>query len=206
MIAEKYPLQWPIGYPRTKYPSRSRFGSQPFGRTRDAIMSELDKLLNYNERKTIVLSTNIPLKQDGFPYANYRQPDDKGVAVYFEYKKEQVVLCCDAWNTIEHNMWSIAKTIEAIRGIERWGVSDFLKRSFTGFTALPPKAEDQPKREWWSVFNYAQKPGSAAWDREGFKAQYISLAKKAHPDAGGSNAAFQELNEAYDQGKKYFGL
>lgn len=202
MLAEKYPLQWPQGYPRNKYPKPSRFGNVTFGKARDEIFYELKLLLSYQEVATIVLSTNIPLKLDGFPYANFRQPDDKGIAVYFEYKKESVVLCCDEWNKIEANLWAVAKTINAIRGIERWGVSDFLKRSFTGFVALPPP---KPKRDWWSVLSYDSKPGPHNWDWEGVQAQYKSLAKRFHPDTGGSVDAFQELNNAFDEAKKYYG-
>lgn len=204
MLAEKFPLQWPVGYKRTKYPKRSQFGQQSFAKARDTIFAQLRLLLTYQERATIVMSTNIPLKLDGLPYASYRQPEDKGVAVYFQYKDESVVLCCDQWDKIEHNMWSIAKTIEALRGIERWGVSDFLKRSFTGFNALPPKGEDKPKRDWWVVMEYSQRPGRFSWDWEGVQAQYKSLAKKKHPDVGGTVAEFQELSNAYNEAINYF--
>lgn len=202
---EAYPLYWPAGYQRTKYPSTSQFGNQPFGKCRDAVFKQLELMLEYSERKTIVMSTNVPLRQDGIPYANYRQPDDKGVAIYFQYKKESIVICCDKWNKIEHNMWACSKTIEAMRGIERWGVSDFLKRSFTGFTALPEPESVVKKREWWIVFNYPLRPGNATWDWAGVETQYKSLAKKRHPDTGGSTAEFQELNDAFSEAKKYFG-
>lgn len=205
MLAEKFPLQWPSGYPRSKWAESAQFGNHSFAKARDKIFSELTLLLDYYERKTIVLSTNIPLKLDGMPYASYAQPADKGIAVYFQYKKESVVLCCDKWNKIEHNMWSIAQTINALRGIERWGVSDFLKRSFTGFNALPPKQSPHVKRDWWIVFEYAQRPGDQPWDWAGVEAQYKSLAKKRHPDMpGGSTEAFQELNTAYEQAQKYY--
>lgn len=205
MLAEKFPLQWPHGYPRTKYPKSSRFGNVTFARSRDEIFSELKLLLSYQQRSTIVLSTNIPLRMDGLPYANYRQPEDKGIAVYFQYKKESVVLCCDEWNKIEDNLWAVAKTINAIRGIERWGVSYFLKRSFTGFQALPPKTEGSNPVNWWEVMGYQQRPGTATWDWAGVYAQYKSLAKKHHPDAGGSVEQFQRLADAYEKAKQYFG-
>ncbi len=205
-LAEKYPLQWPAGYPVTKWPKPSRFGAVSFAKARDAIFNELRLMLSYHEKSTIVLSTNIPLRLDGLPYANFRQPENMGVAVYFLYGKEQVVLCCDQWNKIEHNLWAVAKTIESLRGIERWGVSDFIKRSFTGFNTLPPSsAPPTKKREWWVVLGYQQVPGMAIWDWEGVNAQYKSLAKKLHPDAGGSTIAFQELNEAYQQAKTRYG-
>lgn len=167
---------------------------------------QVELLLDYQERKTIILSTNIPLRQDGIPYASMRQPDDKGVALYFTYNKKDVVLCCDKWNKVEHNIWAIAKTVEAMRGIERWGVSDFLEHSFSGFQALPPKADDRPKRDWWVVMDYQSKPGVASWDWAGVEAQYRSLAKTRHPDMeGGSTIRFQELKTAFDEAKKYFG-
>lgn len=206
-VIDKYPLQWPIGYPRIKYPNLSRFGAQTFAKCRDEIFKQLNLMLDYQERKTIVLSTNISLRLDGIPYAGQKQPDDKGVAVYFQYKKEQVVICCDMWNKIEHNLWACAKTIEAMRAIDRWGVSEFMKRSFTGFTALPPPPPTtQPKKDWWTVFRYSQRPGTASWDYAGVEAQYKSLAKQLHPDMPtGSTVAFQELQNAFDEAKRYYG-
>ena len=202
MLAEKYPLQWPEAYPRKKWPNSSRFGQKSFAKARDEVFRQLSMLLSYQERATIVLSTNITLRLDGLPYANQPQPADKGVAVYFMYNKEQVVLCCDEWNKIEHNMWAIAKTVESIRSIERWGVSDFLKRSFTGFNALPPK---QDKKDWWRTLKYDSIPGKESWNWAGVEAQYKSLAKERHPDKpGGSTELFQELNQAFADAKKHF--
>lgn len=204
-LIEKYPLQWPLGYPRKMYPSRSRFGNKTFAKCRDEIFKQLEMMLSYSEKKTIVLSTNIPLRNDGLPYANTKQPLDKGVAVYFQYKNESTVICCDEWNKIEDNLWAVAKTIESIRAIDRWGVSDFLKRSFQGFTALPPKQPEKPKREWWIALNYQQKPSTSPWDWAGVEAQYKSLAKKLHPDVGGTVHQFQELASAFAEAKKHFG-
>lgn len=206
MLAEKYPLQWPLGFPRLNCRKRSRFGNPTFGKARDTIFHELKLMLSWEESKSIILSTNIPLKNDGFPYANFKQPADKGVAVYFKFKKKDIVLCCDCWDTIEHNLWAVAKTLEAMRGIERWGVSDFLEHSFQGFTALPPSPTEVPKKEWWIIFRYAQRPSTASWDWAGVEAQYKSLAKLYHPDTKtGSTELFQSLQAAYSEAKKYFG-
>jgi hypothetical protein len=206
MNIEKYPLCWPVGYPREQRPSRSRFGNNPFGKTRDEIFKQLRLMLSWKDRENVILSTNIPLKNDGYPYANYKQLSDKGVAVYFRYQNTDTVICCDKWDKIEDNLWAVAKTIESMRAIDRWGVSDFMKRSFTGFNALPPKQPDKPKREWWQVMTYSQKPGNASWDWAGVEAQYKSLAKQRHPDVvGGSVEQFQELSNAFAEAKKYYG-
>lgn len=195
----KYPLQWPETWARTKWPETAKFGSHSFTEARDELFRQVELLLDYWDHKSIVLSTNVPLRNDGIPYANMRQPDDKGVAVYFQYKKEATVLCCDKWNRIEHNLWALAKTIEALRGVERWGVSDFLKRSFTGFAELPPAAE---KQAWWRILGFAGIPLSY----ESVKTNYREIVKSAHPDAGGTTQWFQSVQEAYEQGKKHFGI
>ena len=41
----------------------------------------------------------------------------------------------------------LAKSIEAMRGIERWGPSQMMERTFTGFAALPEKSGS----DWWDV-------------------------------------------------------
>jgi hypothetical protein len=104
-------LCWPAGRPQTQYPKRSRFEAN-FARARDCLMREINLLGGRNA----VLSTNIPLRRDGLPFANYKVPTDKGVAVYFTYKDRQVCFACDAWDKIEDNMQAVWKTIEAPRG------------------------------------------------------------------------------------------
>ncbi len=49
------------------------------------------------------------------------------------------------------NIQAIRKTIEAMRGLERWGVSDMLQRTFSGFKALPDQT-GIGKEAWWIVF------------------------------------------------------
>jgi hypothetical protein len=55
-----------------------------------------------------------------------RARDDVGVAVYFSYRNQQRCFACDRWNRIQDNMQAISKTIEALRGIERWATGDNL--------------------------------------------------------------------------------
>jgi hypothetical protein len=128
-----YPLQWPTGKKRTSYRESSRFRSS-FAVARDELINEL-KMLG---AKQVVISTNVPLRQDGLPYANFRQPADPGVAVYFQYKNNSMCFACDRWQKIDDNIQAIRHTINALRGIARWGTGDILTAALTGFTALPP--------------------------------------------------------------------
>ncbi len=79
---EAYPLQWPPSWPRSKRPEHSRFGELTLEKGKNEIIRELE-LMNAKE---IIISTNLKLRIDGFPYSNQRQPDDRGVAVYFKLK------------------------------------------------------------------------------------------------------------------------
>ncbi len=51
-----------------------------------------------------------------------RKPDDRGVAVYFTHLRRSMCFTCDKWDQVEDNLYAIVKTIETLRGIERWGV------------------------------------------------------------------------------------
>jgi hypothetical protein len=72
----------------------------------------------------------VQLRQDGLPYANRRAPSDTGAAVYFSYKGRQMCFACDKWQDVYDNIYAISKTIEALRGIERWGAGDMVEQAF----------------------------------------------------------------------------
>lgn len=138
----------------------------------------------------IIISTNVHLRNDGYPYANYGKLDDCGIAVYFTYEKNQVVFACDKWDKLEDNMQAIRKTIEAMRGLDRWGVSDMLNRAFTGFKALP----EQTESSWWVILGISKDSTP-----EEIKKAYYAKAHDTHPDKnGGSSDEFQKVKSAYE--------
>ena len=182
-MTEAYPLQWPHGRPRTKFPERSRFGS----RSVDAATKELFSEIRLLGAGTPVLSSNIKLRRDGLPHSNQSPPIDKGVAVYFTHKKQAMCFACDRWDRVQDNIYAIAMTIGALRGIERWGSGSMVEQAFTGFVALPAPKDPH--------VILGVRPGASA---EEIDAAYRQKAKAAHPDnkEGGSVEAMQELNEA----------
>ncbi len=139
-----------------------------------------------------VLSTNIPLRNDGVPYANFRTPDDKGVAVYFTYKGNQMSFACDKWDNVADNIQSIRKTIEALRGIERWGASDMMERAFKGLQQL----EGPRPQTKWEILGIA--PGSSGEDCRQARNR---LAKLYHPDNGTQPNAemMAKVNQAFTE-------
>lgn len=189
MKHEAFPLYWPQGRPRT--PSYRREASNfrvTVGKARDELFAEIARL----GARSVVVSSNIPLRLDGKPYANTPRLDDPGVAAYFSHKGRAMCFACDRWAKVEDNMRAIAKTIDALRGIARWGTGDMLEAAFNGFTALP--APGAP-REWWEVLGVQRQ-----CTREDVKAAYRRLAAQHHPDRpGGSHERMAELNAAQEK-------
>ncbi len=180
-MTEAYPLQWPAGRPRSRTVQESRFKTQ-FWPAVQFVLNEIRRLGASNS----VISTNIELRQDGLPYANRRAPDDKGVAVYFTYRGKSMCFACDKWDKVGDNIYAVGKTIEALRGIERWGTGEMVEQAFHGFVALPSAKTP------WEVLGL--QPGATESEID---AAWRSLARVMHPDkAGGSQLAMQDLNEA----------
>ena len=190
-MVEAYPLYWPEGWNRTTTSRIYLQGSQPFAQSRDRLLREL-RLLG---AKQVVLSTNVPLRRDGLPYADFRRPADPGVAVYFDYRKRQMCFACDRYAWIEDNVRAIALTIEALRGIERWGASDMIERAFRGFTAIPETAS----RAWRDVLRFDRNAMIQLADVDD---RFRRLAHERHPDHGGSDNEMRELLQAREDAKR----
>lgn len=192
MTAEAFPLEWPAGVPRSRNPQRSAFGEVTIHRATQELLWEIERM----HGRLPVISTNLELRNDGLPYSKQRPIRDHGVAVYFSRRGKQLVFACDRWDRIEHNMRSITKTIDAMRGIERWGSSDLMERAFMGFEALPPP-DGVVTLTCWQILDLA--PGASEMEIE---RAYRTKAKSAHPDQGGSREEWDQLRHAYDQAKK----
>lgn len=186
------PLQWPAHWPRTRLPQRSNFGSYTFERMRMEVLREL-KLLKATD---VVISSNLRIRQDGFPYSGQRQPDDTGIAVYFMLNGQQQCIPCDKWTKVEDNLRAIVKTIEALRGIERWGAKEMVDAAFTGFKALPEAVVTPPPVEnWWIILDVDPWCSYAEAKRA-----YREKAMEAHPDRpGGSEAEFKRVEKAWQE-------
>ncbi|MES0444936.1 MAG: hypothetical protein ABUJ92_00185 [Desulfobacterales bacterium] len=184
MSTEAYPLQWPEGQKRANRPERSRFKAT-FARARDNLIDELKRL----GANIPVLSSNIELRRDGLPYAGRPQPLDTGVAVYFQYKKQQMCFACDKYDRVVDNIQAINKTIDALRGIKRWGTGDMMERAFSGFVALPDNSGDN----WRNVLNAHNMTFPEV------EQQFKRLRSLHHPDKGGDPVMFQKINKAWEQ-------
>lgn len=200
MKRQPYPLQWPSKLQRTLAAERKRsaFG----GRDKAALSPHATGVEVCDELALLgasswVITSNLPSRGPvGIPYADAPRGDDPGVAVWFEYDGLERVLACDRWRRPEENLRAIAKSIEAMRGLERWGVADVLASVFTGFALALPPGDARP---WRDVLGGLWPEGMEAADvLELAKGRHRPLMKEAHPDAGGDTARVAALNTALD--------
>ena len=199
-MEKPHPLSWPAGWPKTPIHQRKRaqFSKKVSNgkymvtkelTVRDAekrLQGELDRLGAVDE----LLSSNMPRNLDGSIKASASAPEDCGVAVYFQLDGQPTSLACDKWDRVADNICALAKHIEALRGMDRWGVGS-VKQAFAGYQALPAP------EQWFEVLGVSS---SASIDQ--INAAWRDLAKTAHSDHGGSDAAMARLNAARDQGRK----
>jgi len=157
------------------------------------------------------------VRHDGLPYANGRA-SDPGIAAWFVLaddrgNAQERVFACDRWLTHAENMQAIAKSVEALRGLDRWGMADVVERVIGGFAALPPGdgGEHVPapprKRVWREVLDVAHLPRSL---RPGdlltiTRQRHRELIKVHHPDAGGDTAIAAEINAALAEAETELG-
>ncbi len=209
--AQRYPLAWPMNWKRTPPKERRR---AEFRRTAeksvdgapgqtttvkrlrpltvpdalDRLEAELRRLGAMNE----LLSSNVPVGIRGLPMGGRVEPQDPGVAVYFDLHAKPVCFACDRWDRIADNIAAIAQHIDALRRIERYGVGK-LDQAFAGYAALPPSAED-----WRIVLGVGE---YATLDQ--VDAAFLERAKAVHPDVpGGSHNEMAKLTAARDLARK----
>lgn len=184
-MVDAYPLRWPSGWPRTLSPRRAAFSDKTLAFAERLLHDELHRLKASN----IVINSNI---------VRSAQPKDTGVVAYFVRGGVEQCIPCDKWDRVEHNIYAIAKTVEALRGIDRWGAKSMVDAAFKGFTALPSPDQviSRTPREIIGVT-----PDMNDLDYITFK--YKQRAKDLHPDNNpGDGKAMQELNTAFDDLKR----
>lgn len=190
-MVEAYPLAWPEGWARTPAHKRATYSQfkTTFEKARQDLTAELARL----GAKNAVVSSWLPLRRDGNPYADQarRQIDDPGVAVYFTLRGRRIVMARDAYTSVHDNLRSIGLGVAHLRGLERHGGGTMMERAFAGSAALSAPDAFDP----WAVLGLM--PHATA---EQVNFRFRELSRRHHPDVpGGSTEAFRRLNRARDE-------
>ncbi len=201
-MRQPFPLQWPESWPRTAPATRSWSQFKvSFSQALMSLRHELELLGAANA----VITSDLPTRSDGTPYAPGREVSDPGIAVWFVLDGQERVMPCDRWPTHAENMRAIALSIGAMRGLERWGSGNVVQRAFSGFAALPPATPMGPaRRPWREVLGLGPELLATATSTQlaAAKVRHRELIKKHHPDAGGSHELAAEINAALAEAER----
>lgn len=214
MTIEAYPLQWPVGWRRSKDRTDARFS---IGGTKGSIRARSVEVVDgvrrvYRElmamgvqEADIVISSMLRPRLGGEPGTDSRGLSDPGVAVYWNTGGVARCMAIDRYLRVADNLAAVAATLEAMRAIDRHGGAEILDRAFSGFTALA--APEQP----WQVLGVDMNATAAQ-----IKHAYRRLASQHHPDKIeineadgvmlGGGAEMSRINVAYGQMMKKFGF
>jgi hypothetical protein len=135
------------------------------------------------------------IRNDGLPRAG-ATPAGPAVCLHFEKgKSKQVIsLPCDTFRLYTDNLKAIALSLEALRKVDRYGVTQGAEQ-YKGFMRL--EAPD-PKRAAKDFFVVHLGVPESSIDWTDIKPHYAELARKFHPDRGGEfRDLWDKLNDAY---------
>ena len=198
------PLCWPPSIKRTAPEDRqtARF-KITFITARNQLFDEVRRLRGLRQTSSSyqpILSTNLPLKSNGLPYANSGRIDDPGVCVWFEWQGTMKAFPSDNYTTVTDNMWALKKSIEALRGIKRWGCGHLVEATFTGLASLPAPDKLDYGQYWWAEVLDIPSTAPAA----DIVAQYRRLRSLYYDPTGNDkekNAKFLAIQDAYNYWK-----
>lgn len=185
--------EWPGAMTVTR--TRSNFAS-PLSSTLDTLHRELRALRGKNARLQIAVDP-AKFRQDGYPRAG-AVPTHPGIILTLDSMHGALSYPCDTFTTWQDNLRAIALALEALRKVDRYGVT---KRGeqYRGFLALEATAAP-------AGFATAQDAHAYLLDIVRAKAQdgsddttatTLRRAKRiTHPDTGGDPAAFQRVSLA----------
>ncbi|WP_409647875.1 hypothetical protein [Microcella sp.] len=141
----------------------------------------------------------IPPEQfrlDGYPRATAK-PEHSGVILTLQSKHGPLSYPCDTFTTWQDNLRAIALALEALRKVDRYGVT---KRGeqYRGFLALEATAA----RPFHDVDSAAKYLRDIAGDPSNPHIDLRTIARRAqaltHPDRGGDANRFQLVTEAIE--------
>lgn len=197
--------------PRT--PSDRRRGRWAFKAGWSNTLELLERELAHLDAREVVLEADFreqDLRLDGMPRANARPPIDPAVRVAFDSKHGALVYGADTCEFWQHNVRSIALGLEALRAVDRYGISRRAEqyrgyRQIGGGPAIVTEAPLDPAAAALVLARAAYPDASGpaqdtARDVLTGRLDLDAVARRArrhtHPDTGGTATAFQRVEDA----------
>lgn len=172
----------------------------PFRADYGTTMKDLERELRAVNAKGAVLLMAYEeheIRLDGRPRAGAR-PSHPGVILAFTDKTGPKRFPCDRFDHWCANLRAIALALEALRKVDRYGVT-MHGEQYAGWAALPPPGSANASVDELRQFvdRILGLPQPIAWSNRASAEAAIQLAeRKTHPDAGGNADDFKRVQEA----------
>ncbi|HVM30751.1 MAG TPA: hypothetical protein VM305_08315 [Candidatus Limnocylindrales bacterium] len=168
---------WP--YPETPaYERRSRW---TFKAGWANTLTLLEREIEHLDGREVILGGGFreqDIRLDGLPRSDARDPAFPGIEISFELPdRRRLVYATDVCDHWQHNVRSIALGLEALRAVNRYGITR-RGEQYAGFAQLPPGGPD-PDR------------GRRLVEAAGGMTQAL---KRHHPDHGGEARDFADVD------------
>lgn len=179
----------PLAQPPYRSRKRSTFRCG-WNDTLDKLETELVKL----GAKDIIIQAGFQLSEirnDGWPRGG-RRPSHPAVVLSFRDRKgTPLSFPCDTYDDHEDNIRAIALSLEALRAVNRYGVTKGHEQ-YQGFAQLPPAPERMSRQDALTFFHLH------AGKVDDLKLAYRTAAAKLHPDNRdtGNEHLFRMLGQA----------
>lgn len=185
--------EWPGTLTRTR--QRSNFSA-----TWSTTLSLLDREVWHLGGKNMRLQVAIPASQfrlDGRPRATAKA-EHPGVILTLDSKHGPLSYPCDTFTTWQDNVRAIALALEALRKVDRYGVT---KRGeqYRGFLALEATAAPAGFATGMAAAEYLRQiveAASQAGDNDDLRTTLRRAKRVTHPDHGGDPSMFQRVTLA----------
>lgn len=185
MIAARFrPI--PI-WPHSTTPSGERRSRWTFKASWQNTLDLLDRELRNLDARDIIIGCGLreqDIRNDGWPRANAQTPAHPGVEVSFSTRHGRLVYATDVCERWEHNVRAVALGLEALRAVDRHGITR-RGEQYAGFKALGAGRSDGDVER-----------GRRLIEQHG---SVHAALHAAHPDHGGSDQDFRDVQAAREQ-------
>lgn len=172
-----------------------------FKATWTSTLQLLERELLHLDARNVVIQAGFAehdIRIDGLPKANARQPAHPGIRISFDSIHGPLTYATDSCEYWQHNVRSIALGLEALRAVDRYGVTKSGEQ-YRGWSQLPAGNGTAPSGMTRAdaaelIRKWAANIDAAETDQK----RLFKLARaEAHPDRnGGDSAAFLLLEQA----------
>ena len=194
----------PLGlWDRAVTPGSARLPASRFKASWTQTMKLLTREVGMLGGRIVVVQIDVTdgqIRRDGMLYANARA-GSPAVKVSFDSVHGSLTYATDRYSHWQANVRAVALSLEALRAVDRYGVSGSGEQ-YRGWTAISDKpAEKNLTVESAARILAAEVPGLLPEDLrtvEAINRAFRAASRLHHPDAGGSTDAFRLISNARD--------